>query len=76
MPVATASARMRQHALDDIIGALAVFDDPFEIAGQQLGDLVNLAAITLVERSEGGRGRRLQFVKQPHTHSGRRPLDR
>ena len=42
-----------------------MFDDPFEIAGQHLSDLVDLVALTLVERSECRRGRRLQFVKQP-----------
>ena len=36
LPIAAAAARMRQHALDDIVGALAVFDDPLEIAGQHL----------------------------------------
>ena len=56
---------MRQHALDYIVRAFAVFGDPFEIAGQQFRDLIDLAALTLVERREGGRGRRLQFVKQP-----------
>ena len=65
LPVASAAAGMRQHALDDIVGAFAVFDDPFEIAGQHPSDLVDLVALTLVERREGRRGRPLQFVKQP-----------
>ena len=70
LPIAAAGARMRQHAFDDIVGALAVFADPLEIAGQQLDDLVDLAALTLVERREGGRGRRLQFIEQPDRKAG------
>ena len=61
---AAAAARMRQHALDDVVGALAVLGDPLEVAGQHVDDLVDFAALVLVERRERRRGRLLQFVEQ------------
>src|SRR6516162_1474268 len=39
LPVATAAARVLQHALDDTVGATAVLSDLFEIAGQHLDRL-------------------------------------
>src|SRR4029077_8701717 len=44
LPLPAAAPRMRQHAPDDAVGALAMLDDLFEVAGQHLGDLLDLGA--------------------------------
>ena len=68
--VAPAAARMREHALDDVVGALAVRNDPLEIVGQRFDDLVDFAASFFVEGRDGRRGRLLQFVQQPDRKPG------
>ncbi len=55
---------MRQHALDDAVGAPAVLGDLFEIAGQHPDDFVDLGARIIAERGDGRRGRLLQLVEQ------------
>ena len=50
------AARVLQHRLDDIVGALAVLGDLVEIAGQHLDRLVDLHTRVLVERGDGRRG--------------------
>ena len=59
--LAADAARMLQHALDDVVGALAVLGDLFEIAGQHLDRLVDLGARVFVEGREGRRGDLLQL---------------
>src|SRR5262249_11836245 len=49
LPIATAAARMRQHALDDTVGAAAVLSDLLEIAGQHSDDFVELSADIVAE---------------------------
>src|SRR5215467_11109685 len=49
LPITAAAARMRKHALDDAVGAAAVFSDLLEIAGQHPDDLVELSADIVAE---------------------------
>ena len=54
LPFAPAAARMREHALDDVVGALAVRGDPVEIVGQRIDDLVDFAALFFVQGRKAG----------------------
>ena len=58
------AARVLQHDLDDVVGALAVLGDLVEIAGQHLDRLVDIGARVLVERGDARRGALLQLVEQ------------
>src|SRR5215469_7704878 len=64
LPIAAAAARMRQHALDDAVGAAAVLGDLVEIAGQHADRLVEFRTGSLVERSDAGRSHFLQLVEK------------
>ena len=64
LPVARAAARMRQHALDDAVGAPAVFGDLVEVAGQQVHRLLQLGALVLVRLGQQRVDRLLQLVEQ------------
>ena len=64
LPRPAAFARMRQHAFDDVVGALSVLDDPLEVAGQRGEDFVDIAALFLFQRRERRGGLLLQFVEQ------------
>ena len=70
LPVAAAAAGMGKHALDDVVGALAVRNDPLEIVGQRFDDLIDFAALAFVERRDRRRDRLLQFVQQPDRKPG------
>ena len=61
---------MSQHALDDIVSALAVLDDPFEVADQHLARLIDLATPSLVERSERWRCGLVQFAQETDGKAG------
>ncbi len=61
---------MLQHALDDVVGALAVLDDLFQVAGQQLHRIVGLGALLLIEGGDSRSGRLLQFVEQLDRETG------
>ena len=54
---------MRQHALDDAVGAPAVLSDPFEIAGQRRDCLVDLGPFVLVQRGDRWRRGVLQLIQ-------------
>ena len=49
-PIPGHPARVFEHALDDVVGALAVFGDLFEIARQHADRLIQLRAFVLAER--------------------------
>ena len=61
---------MLEHALDDAVGAPAVLGDLFEIAGQHLDDLVDIGALVVVERGQGGCGGLLQLLEQFDREAG------
>ncbi len=58
------AARVLQHALDDVIGALPMLGNLFEVAGQHLEGFVDLGALVVVQRRNRRRGGLLQFVEQ------------
>ena len=64
------AARVFQHRLDDVVGALAVLGDLLEVAGQHLDRLVDFGALVLVERRDGRRGGLLQLVEQFDRQAG------
>ena len=64
LPLAAATARMREHALDDIVGPLAMLRDAFEIAGQCFNNLLGLGALIRIQDRNGRVDRGLQFVQQ------------
>jgi hypothetical protein len=51
-----------QHALDDAIGAPAVFGNFLEIAGKHVDRFVDLDALVLAEEGESRRGGLLQLL--------------
>ena len=51
-PLAAAAARMRQHALDDPVGAPSVLGDLVEVAGEHPDELVGLGAPAAARRFE------------------------
>ena len=57
---------MRQHALDDAVGPIAVLGDFFEVAGQHRHDLIDLGASVRAQRAERRLCRLLEFVEQLH----------
>ena len=61
-PALTADTpRVFEHALDDAVGALAVFGDLVEVAAQHLDDLVDRGAFVVAEGRHRRRCRLLQF---------------
>ena len=57
---------MFKHALNDVIGALAVLGDLVEVAGQHLDGFINLGALVVVEYRERRRCGFLQLAEQFH----------
>src|SRR3984885_13783270 len=59
-----AAAGMSQHAFDDIVSALAMLNDPLEVADQHFACLIDFAALSLVERRKSWRGGLVQLAQQ------------
>src|SRR5437868_10653594 len=55
---------MRQHRLDDAVGAPPMPDNLVEVASQYREGLVDLGTLAVVERGKARRGRRLQLVEK------------
>ena len=64
LALAAAAARMRQHALDDAVGAPTVLGDFLQIAGQHPDDLVDLRTRIIGERCYGWCCGLFQLAKQ------------
>ena len=47
-------ARVLQHALHDVVGALAMLGDLFQVAREQVERLANRSALRLIERRHCG----------------------
>ena len=55
---------MFQHALDDVVGALAVLDDLLQVPGQHRDHLLSLGTPVTVERHERGSGGLFKLIEQ------------
>ena len=62
---------MIQHASNDAIGALPVFGDLFEVAGQHLDRFVDFGARVLVEPGDRRSRSRLQLIQQFDRETGK-----
>ena len=63
-PFAGHPARVLQHALDDVVGTLAVLDDFLKVSCQHLDCLVDVAAGVFVKASDDWCSGLLQFAEQ------------
>jgi hypothetical protein len=70
LPVATAAARVQQHALDDAVGAAPMFNNFFQIAGQHLDCLVDFGTRVVVELSNHRSRRVLYLIQQLNREPG------